>query len=91
MAGALKRAQGIFKAVSKGARPLTPEQLHALSGLFHHRQLALWKHDPEALKLWEQWREEINEDDSVALPKGYADELLAGEGVVTDPDSILRL
>ncbi|WP_422918291.1 DUF6538 domain-containing protein [Rhizosaccharibacter radicis] len=42
---ALKKAQGIFEAAHKGAEPLSPEQLHALSGLFYGRQLALWKRD----------------------------------------------
>ena len=56
---------------------MTVGQLHGLSGLFYHRQLALWRRDPGALKLWEQWGEALDADESVALLKGYANELLA--------------
>ena len=89
---ALKRAQGIFEAALSGAKPLTAEQIHALAGLWYERQLDVWKQDPAARCLWQGWAESLDPDVSrPALPAAYADELLAGEGVVTDPDSRLRL
>ena len=88
---ALKRAQGTLEAAHSGAKPLTLEQLHALSGLFYHRQLALWKRDPEALKDWDGWTDVVPDEDAPKLPAHYADELLADEGIITDPDSRLRL
>ena len=88
---ALKRAQGIFEAAHSGAKPLTSEQLHALSGLFYHRQLALWKRDSEAIKDWNAWMDAVLDKDDPKLPAHYADDLLADEGIITDPDSRLRL
>lgn len=60
--------------------------------MFYQRQLALWKRDPETLKLSEEWGEALDDAGEPApLPEGYAAELLAGEGVVTDLDNVLRL
>lgn len=90
--GALQKAQGIFDAARSGARPLAPEQLYALAGVWYQRQLDLWAHDRSAWDSWAGWGEMLAADDAPpALPTMYADDLLASEGVVTDPDSRLRL
>lgn len=90
--GALLRAQCIFEAALSGAKPLSAEQMHALAGVWYQRQLDLWAADPSERQAWDGWRETVEPDDGpIALPSFYAERLLESAGVVTDPDSRLRL